>query len=315
VAHKRQISDGGTKCVRRPADFSQSSPPEISVADYLVWRDYIKKCCGHFITEGRIRFLRQRLWERMLLLNITKYIDYYHFVAFNPQGGEEWLALLELLVNNETSFFRHQPSFLALEECVFPALRELKEQNNDLTLRMWSAGCSTGQEPYSLAMTFGEVLASHPEPLSEGGWGGVKQLIYGTDICLNALEKARSGVYKPHELRQLPEEYLLRYMEKKDVGNKVSYSLVKFIQEVVKFGYLHLLDPSSYWITAQDIIFCQNVMIYFESTNRLELVRRLSQRLNPGGYLFLGPAEVVGLRLPGFQLINFKDVLLYRKII
>ena len=315
MVHKRESSDGGAKRVRRPVDFSQSSPPEMSDTDYHLWRDYIKKRCGHFITEGRIRFLRQRLWERMRLRNFSKYSELYHFIAFNPQGDEEWLALQELLLNNETSFFRHQPSFIALEECVFPALRELKKRNNDRTLRMWSAGCSTGQEPYSLAMAFYEALAFHPEPLSKGGWGEVEPLVFGTDICLSALDKARFGMYKPHELRHLPEEYLQRYLVPKDAGRKVFYSVVKYIQAIVKFGYLHLLDPSSYWITAQDIIFCQNVMIYFDPANRVELVTRLSQRLNPGGYLFLGPAEVVGLRLPGFEFIKFKDVLLYRKLV
>jgi len=315
VVHKRETAEGGVAKLHLPADFSKSSPPEMSASDYHIWRDFIEKRCGHFITEGRIRFLRQRLWERMRLRNISRYGDFYHFVAFNPRGGEEWLALLEILVNNETCFFRHQPSFIALEECVFPALLELKKKQGDLTLRMWSAGCSTGQEPYSLAMSFFEALAVRPEPLSEGGWGEVKPLIYGTDICLNALEKARIGIYKAHDLRNLPPEFRKRYLVKNFEEKKLTYRLLQYIRAVVKFGYLHLLDPSSYWIAAQDIIFCQNVMIYFDPENRVELVKRLGQRLNPGGYLFLGPAEVVGLRLPGFQLINFKDVLLYRKMV
>ena len=314
VAHNQHCMSGGGippppgDCRNNPA------PPEMSNLEYTIWRDFIEKRCGHYITESRMHFLRQRLWERMRFRGIKKYNDYYQYVVFNPRGQEEWITLRSLLLNKETTFFRHQPSFDALTEHILPSLRMSKQHYGIKMLTMWSAGCSTGQEAYSLAMAFYETAALFPAPLEEGGWGGVRLRVFGSDICTKALEKARSARYKEHELRLLPNYYRQRYLEPVKSGGRTLYRMNAQLRAAVEFGYLHLLEPQTYWISGQDIIFCQNVLIYFHAESRVEVVTRLCQRLNPGGYLFLGPAEVVGLKIPGFTLVQYKDVLIYQRI-
>jgi len=148
--------------------------------------------------------------------------------------------------------------------------------------------------------------------------------IMATDIGRRALEKARRGLYKPFEIRFMPEYYRDKYLTVEREANVMEsvpsspsttrYRVAKRVRERVHFGYLNLNDPASCWVTAQDVIFCQNVLIYFKPESRAETARHLCQRLNPGGYLFLAPAEVTGLNLPGVQLVHFEDSLVYKRI-
>lgn len=275
--------------------------PELAKLEYEVWQDFIWQRSGLYFTENRVRFLSQRLWERMRIHKMKTYSEYYHYVAFNPSGNKEWIELLELLLNNETGFFRHQPSFDALSEHVLPELKKHKRKHGIDIITMWSAGCSAGQEAYSLAMT----------SLSTPDTDQWQVKVTGSDISQGSLEKARRGRYRNFELRYLPELYQKMFLKKLQDG---SYQVVDRVRALVQFGYLNLSDPSSYWVSAEDVIFCQNVLIYFKPESRLEIVRRLCQRLNPGGYLFLAPAEVVGLKLPGIQAVRFTDSLVYQRI-
>jgi chemotaxis methyl-accepting protein methylase len=170
-----------------------------------------------------------------------------------------------------------------------------------------------GQEAYSLAMIFFEAVTALPQSIEQGGWGGGRLKISASDICQRAMEKARQGRYKAHELRYLSEYYLKQYLEPVREGTQTVYQIIEKIRSAVQYGYLQLHNPETYWIQGQDIIFCQNVLIYFKPESRPDVVARLCRCLNPGGYLFLGPAEVVGLQLPGIQLIRLKDVLLYQR--
>ncbi len=287
--------------------------PDISESELALWQDLIQQRSGHYFSQSRHRFLRQRLWERMCLLGINNYYDYYKFIVFNPKGAAEWLALQEQMLNTETSFFRHDPSFRALNEYVLPRLCSAKQKQQNKVITMWSAGCSTGQEAYSLAMTFFEAKAALPQCLDKGGWGDGRLKISASDICSRAIDKAKSGRYKAHELRFLSPYYLKQYMDVIEENGNTVYQVKKQIRSAVQYGYLHLHELENYWIQGQDIIFCQNVLIYFEQASRLDIVSRLCQCLNPGGYLFLGPAEIVGLDLDNIQLIRLKDVLVYQR--
>ncbi len=306
-----------------PAD---SIPPPMSVIEHEVWQKLIQERCGLYFTENRQRYLRQRLWERMCIRGIKSYGEYYHYVVFNERGGDEWAEILTLLLNNETSFFRHMPSFDALTHYVLPALMTEKSRHGVNSITMWSAGCSAGQEAYSIAMAFLELLSpigtipkSEPVPLppidaqapQRAGW---QLKVTGTDIDQQALDKARRALYKPSDVRYMPEVYRNRYLKvvEEDKDAPGVYQVIDSVRALTQFGYLNLIDQT-YWVSGEDVIFCQNVLLYFETESRIAIVQRLCQRLNPGGFLLLAPAEVVGLQLPGIQLIRQPDSLIYQR--
>jgi chemotaxis methyl-accepting protein methylase len=299
--------------------------PELSVQECLLWQEFIRQRCGLVFSASRQRVLRQSLLARMRLHRLQSFREYYHYVAFHPAAAAEWQALLELLLNHETHFFRHQPSFAALTEHVLPALMQDRSQGSTIT--MWSAGCSLGQEAYSLAMAFLDLTAPPSSPCYKrrGSWAHAdwQVKVIGTDISYQALEKARRGQYKFHETRLLPDHYRQHHFTMLKNGPNVVYQVVPRLRAVVDFHYMNLCDPQSAspvlppFIGGKgggvEVIFCQNVLIYFPQEDRSGIVQRLCQFLRPGGYLFLGPAEVLSLRLPGIQPVQLAHVLLYQR--
>jgi chemotaxis methyl-accepting protein methylase len=290
----------------------------MSDLEYEIWRGCVQQRCGLYFTDSRKRILRQRLWERMRLLGIRSYSEFYHYVNFNPAGEREWEEVQESLLNLETRFFRHPPSFKALTDYILPDLMSARQKRGVNAITMWSAGCSTGPEAYSLAMAFLEFVApasalrdGEAVPLIPGGW---QLIVSGTDISRLSLEKARRGRFKPHEVRFMPDQYREKYLERIEGEEGAFYQVDERLHALVRFGVLDLNDPQGYWITAQDVIFCQNVLLYFENQSRVGVVQRLSDSLSPGGYLVLEPAEVVGLRLPGVQRVRLEDALVYQRV-
>lgn len=282
----------------------KANRPKLSANETDIWLSYIWEQSGLHFTRSRLYFLEMRLWERVQACGLTSYADYYHYVLYNENGRSEWKQLLDNLLNNETSFFRHQPSFTALHERVLPKLLRDKRRQGSTQLTFWSAGCSGGQEAYSLAMLLLETADSHLWQLQ----------VLGSDISQSKLAQAQAGRYKQHEVRYMPDHYRDKYMRWSQTSTGNFYEVVQQVQKLVQFGYMNFKEPSSYWVTGQDVIFCQNVLIYFKPNHRLEIVKDLLKRLNPGGYLFLAPAEMVGLRLPGIELMNFVDSLVYRRM-
>src|SRR5215471_7315525 len=124
--------------------------PDMSQKERELWRDLVWRRSGLFFPDTRIRFFRRRLWERVAALSLSSYAEYYQYVQFNREGNGEFSELLELLLNKESQFFRHPPSFEALAKTALPELMAEKEKDGDTTLNLWSAGCSKGQEAYSL---------------------------------------------------------------------------------------------------------------------------------------------------------------------
>ncbi len=301
-----------------------ASKPKMLEHDCALWQKLIQDRCGLFFSASRLRFLRQSLWERMLLHHIQSYRDYYHYIAFDSAAKAEWQALLELLLNHETSFFRHQPSYTALTEYVLPALMHQQDQAG--TISMWSAGCSMGQEVYSLAMAFLEYTdpAACVHLTCEGTRRRTKwrARIIGSDVSHQAVEKARRGQYTSYEMRSLPVSYRQRYFTAIGEGSNVMYQIAERVKSVVEMGCVNLHDlggspfsPLPYMGgkgEGVDIIFCQNVLIYFTHENRRAMAQNLCQRLRPGGYLFLGPAEAVDIKLSGVRAVRLANIVLYQ---
>lgn len=289
--------------------------PEIPESVAALWQHFILKRCGLYFNKGQLGYLYRCLWRRMSICRIWKYRNYYHHVASHPDGEGEWQHLLNLLLNNETSFFRHPPSFRAISEYVLPRLMQSKAEAGLKTISMWSAGCSTGQEVYSLAMAF--MALTNPAWVNNGQSDTPWQAkIIGSDLSQPALRKAKQGCYNPNELRYMPELYRHHYLtsiKAKYGSHSQLYQIEERIQALVRFDSFNLTTLKQCNITAQDVIFCQNVLIYFRPKDRLEIVRQLCRCLNPGGYLFLAPGEVIDLKLQDIQTVSLPNILLYQR--
>jgi chemotaxis methyl-accepting protein methylase len=293
-------------------DQSQS---EMSGLETGIWQEFISRRCGLHFTAGRLDFLRRRLLDRMRACQIWNATDYYHYVAYNPAGEIEWSKLLYSLLNNDTSFFRHPPSFETLTGHLLPQLIQEKEQQGLDLLTMWSVGCSTGQEVYSLAMAYLELIAAL-EPANGAGQPAWRVSIIGSDLSQPALDKARRGRYRLHEMRRLPEPYRQQYMTalENGWGGQSFFQVKDHVRSLVQFSALNLCEPDSYQVFNQDIIFCQNVLIYFKTETRFEIILRLSERLAPGGYLLIAPGEVIDLNLPNLKPVRLNDTLIYQRV-
>lgn len=270
----------------------------LSASETIMWCDLVRQRCGIDFPESRLRVLNQCLSIRMGRRRMTSVMDYYYLVAGQACGGTEWAELVELLLNKETSFFRHAPSFEALRDYVLPRLRARRPQE---PLRVWSAGCSTGQEAYSLAMTIGEV----PEV------GGLEVL--GGDLSPVALERARAGRYRSYELREVPGPFCRRYFRPEPDQDPPAYRIASSIRSRVRFQPCNLVDAATYPEVPQDVIYCQNVLIYFAPECRSRVIRQLAERLHLGGYLFLGPAEAVGTVPTNLEPIHLTDVTILQR--
>ena len=282
---------------QRGAAGAQPAPFELSLL-----RELVEERCGAHFPESRERLLTRALAQRATALSLAGYSDYYHHLRRSPRADEEWQALAELLVNGETGFFRHQPSFEALARHVLPELARERLGSGVRALAAWSAGCATGQEAYSLAMV---LLDGVPGP----SW---QVKVSGTDLSQAALDRARRGRYRAAEVEALPAACRDRHFRPVE-GVPAACEVGPALRAAVEFGRLNLARPADYRLGSQDVIFCQNVLLYFRSERRPAVVGALAGRLKPGGYLFLAPGEVVGLKLPGLAAARLPDTLAYRR--
>jgi type IV pilus assembly protein PilK len=280
------------------------SKPEIAPLERDLWRDLIDDRCGICFVDSRMHHLQACLWERMRLHGIGSYLDYHQYVSFGAGGDKEWEALLELLVNCETSFFRHEPSFRSLAY-LLPYMMRDKRRRSSYSLNLWSAGCSSGQETYSIAIT--ALQAANLEP-----W---RLHVRGSDISETALAKARRGRYTTRAVQGIPDPLRKRYLsEVAFSGQETLYEVHAHVRAVVEFAAFNLMRPATYGGGWQDVIFCQNVLIYFRDAVREQIAHRLARRLNLGGVLFFGPGEMPGLKLPGAQTVWIDGSPAYQRV-
>lgn len=293
---------------------------QLSDEEYARWRDLVHQRIGLNIKENQLEFLGIRLRKRMDQLTIPTYGEYYNFVTEGCQNGHEWQQLIELLVNRESSFFRHLPSFNALMDNIFPEFAKNRLERGDRLISMWSAGCSRGQEAHSMAMCFAQVF---------GDQENCEIRITGTDISRNALARAQKGEYSFFETRNMPRLFKERYMmqigmsggserpETQDdrplAKHDHLYRVKDNIRKKIRFGLLNLNNPTGYWISMQDVIFCQNVLIYFSVQDRARVIFTLLKVLRPSGYLFLAPGDALHVKIEGATCERFKGALAYKR--
>jgi chemotaxis protein methyltransferase CheR len=276
---------------------------EISDQDLTVWQELVAHRCGHTFFGERVHILRNAITSRMRALGISTSGAYYKQVTSHPDGLTEWHELLELLLNKETSFFRDFGVYQALTTLALPNLLRLRQLDGADRIYLWSAGCSTGQEAYSLAMACLEVPGMPCHAVR----------ILGSDLSLRALEQARRNCYKAAAMRCLPPDCQSKYLEVQRDQAKTVYRVREKVQQLVEFKQFNLIEPSTYPAFPQDGIFCLNVLIYFSPVRRAQIIANLCTWLRPGGYLFVGPGDAIGISLPDIETILLPDAQIFRR--
>ena len=263
---------------------------DMTATEFRDWQTLLEERTGVVLNERRRAFLQTNLSARMRELGVMDYATYYRQVTDGPRGAVEWSTLLDRLTVQETRFFRHRPSFEVLESY----LRERLQQGVTQPWELWSVGCASGEEPYSLAISAAEVLRESEHPDHFG--------VTGTDISLNALSKARDGQYGARRLEQLETDLCQRYFLAQDDGR---FKVVPNLAARVCCARLNVLELAKAPMSGMDVIFCQNLLIYFRRWRRREILNRLAERLEPGGLLVVGVGEVAGWQHP--ELIPVAD--------
>jgi len=258
-------------------------------------RMLIEERTGIHFDESRERFFSTRVREHLRAKKCSRGTELLRLIR---KSNVEYEALLERLLTQETSFFRYPAVYETLEKRVLPELHTKKFWSNPRTLRVWSAGCSTGEEPYSIAITIADALSF------ADAWNVE---ILATDVGRQALKHAEHGVYSGRSLASVSEAQLSAHFTRAEDR----YQVKPRIKKMVTFAQMNL--ASAVYVGRMDIIFCMNVLIYFTEERRRHLVQRFYDTLEPGGYLFLGHSESISKMPVKFQAIVLNDCILYRK--
>lgn len=255
---------------------------EIDDKEFSLFQRLIYDESGINLTPAKKELLKSRLMKRLRERSLTSFKEYYKYVTEADTTGEELVSMLDCISTNLTEFFREAAHFDFLSEKVLPALLEDKRKKREKRIRIWCAGCSTGEEPYSISM----ILAECIKELC--GWD-IKLL--ATDLSTRVLKKAMQGIYAKDRLKNIPLQMLNTYFEKGAHNFKDHYQIKDFLRNLIAFRRLNLTDETFPFKGQFDFIFCRNVMIYFNKQTQTELVSKFYKHLAPNGYLFIGHSE------------------------
>ncbi len=273
----------------------QGGPVSLTEHELSEIRMLIEERTSIRFDESRERFFSTRVREHMARKGHVRGTDLLRSIK---KTTFDFQALLESLLTQETSFFRYPSVFEAFEKRVLPELHIRKFWKNPRSLRIWSAGCSTGEEPYSIAITVSDAISF------ADAWNVE---ILATDIGRHALATAERGIYSGRSIGSVNEKQLATHFQPAEGGQQVRTRLRK----MVNFVQMNLTN--SVYVGKMDVIFCMNVLIYFSEERRRELVQHFYSVLEPGGYLFLGHSESISKMPVKFQAIVLNDCILYRK--
>ena len=277
---------------------------ELKVSDdeFRQLRDFIYDQCGIFIGENRKYLIENRLATRIKDLNLTSYGEYYHYLRFDTNKRAELTRLYEAVTTNETSFYRNPPQLQIFQDVVLKNMLDNLRKLNQKKLRIWSAGCSTGEEPYTIAIILHELLKH--DVLT---WD-IK--ITANDLSEAVLASARRGVYSEYALRTTPKELIAKYFTKEDN----SYKLEPKLKHLVSFGQINLNDKQQLVrVDRSHIVFCRNVIIYFDDNMKRRVINAFYDNLLPDGALLIGHSESLHNISRAFKPEHHKGTIVYRK--
>jgi len=261
-------------------------------ADFDLYRNLIYKESGITFTQTNRSILESRLKERLREENVATAKAYYDKIT---QSQEALKVFLDSITTNLTRFFRNQAHFDALEKYVIPQLQDIKRGGGN-TIKIWSAGCSTGEEPYTISMLMADILAPP--------W---KYEIVASDISLKCLMTAKEGFYKDDRIVGVPDNYLKKYFDKVDGGFKVRPE----IQSKIRFDYHNLKNDSG--LRDMDIVFCRNVIIYFDEAAQTAVMNRFWTSMASKSFLFIGHSESLFGMDTQFEFVKTDWATFYRK--
>ncbi len=274
---------------------------EMDDHEFQQWSRLLKQRTGMEVKNSRKSFLTTGVRLRMRELGYTSYNKYYHYLLRSgPNGKMEWATLVDRLTIHETRFFRHPNATDLVTDIFLPKYLEQHRQKESVLA--WSVGCATGEESYSLAIALDDYLTQYYKSIYYG--------VVGSDISLPALATARKGIYEPRRLKNLSYAHHNRYLTAVDGG---CYQVNKALRQRVCFNMFNLLEMEQSIINDADIIFCQNVLIYFDSRLRASILNKLVNYLNPGGLLVIGVGEALDWKHPQMKRVSGVDALAYTK--
>ncbi len=246
-------------------------------------------------------FVQSRITRRLAAVGCSTPREYYRYLRYQDNSGEEFQNFVETLTTNETYFFREYPQLECFANHALPTILEAKRKAHDYRLRIWSAACSTGDEPYTLAIILKACLEDFHK------W---KIEILATDIDTNVLATAKNGVYSARAVKDVPKTYLQKYFQ--EDSNR--YTLSEEIKKMVSFSQVNLFDRKSMRTFRRcDFIFCRNVLIYFDDESRRKVLSSFYDSLMPGRFIFLGHSESVGRISAAFEMISLGGRITYRR--
>ncbi len=263
--------------------------------DFKQFRDLIYDESGIHFSDSNRSILESRLKERLRKTKIETTKEYYKLIISDKA---EMKTLLDTVTTNLTRFFRNTMHFNTLENYVIPELIKWKQEKKQATLKVWSAGCSTGEEPYSIAMVMKDKLPP-----------SINVEVTASDLSLKSLMTAKEGFYPENKVNGVPEKYLQRYFEKKNNG----YQVKDEIKNLVKFDYHNLKNDSGQ--RNLDIVFCRNVIIYFDEVAQKSVIEKFYEAMNKHSYLFIGHSESLFGMNTKFEFLKTDWAVIYRKFL
>jgi len=271
----------------------------MSDSEYALWIKLLEDRTGITLPELRKSFLLSKLSIRMQELGITDYKSYFAYVTYGKAGRVEWETLVDRLTVHETRFFRDTKTLSFIKD---KYLDKQNFENDNTNIHIWSVGCATGEEPYSLMMYIDKYLTDHNQQSYLS--------VTASDISHDALAIGKKALYHHNRFTNVPKEYIEHYV--KEVGNE-HYLVDESLRKRICFNRLNLVNMDSNKVGKMDIIICQNVLIYFKRETRISILEQLIEHLEPGGFLILGAGEITSWKHPELNTIKYDGVLAFQR--
>lgn len=267
--------------------------------EYVLWLSLLEKRTGITLPELRKSFLLSKLSIRMQELGISEYKSYFAYVNHGKAGRVEWEILVDRLTVHETRFFRDTQALAFIEHAF---LEKMNLENNTPNMNIWSVGCATGEEPYSLMMYIDKYFADKNEKCYLA--------VTASDISHDALATAKKAIYHKNRFTNVPNEYFENYLE---IIDKDHYLVNESLRKRICFNRLNLVDVNESSVGKMEIIICQNVLIYFKREVRITILNQLVEHLVPGGLLVLGAGEITGWQHLEMVSMQYEGVLAFQR--
>lgn len=275
---------------------------ELDGPTFTLLRDLVYEKTGLMFEDRKRSFIQGRIAGRLLETGTETPRDYYRYLRYSDPAGTEFQSLIEALTTNETYFFREFPQLQSFADEALPIIAEAKRSRGEYSINVWSAACSTGDEPYTLAIILRECLDDFAR------WN---LRVLATDIDTQVLQTARRAQYSARNVKDVPPAYLKKYFR---LVNGEAYQVLPEVKSMITFEHLNLMDrPGMRKHRNFDFIFCRNALIYFNEVSCRQVLSSFYDALVPGGYIFLGHSESVGRISAAYEMVRLGETITYRR--